>query len=104
VTEGERSALISGSALQGRYDKPVDRESAYEILLARKGVAPETPAQSAPGKAAAPEPGFLDQAGDFLGSTAGKALQSMARQAAGQLGRQLVRGLMGSLLGGSKRK
>ena len=104
LTEAERSALISGSALQGRYDKPVDRESAYEILLARKGVAPEVPAQSAPGKAAAPEPGFLDQAGDFLGSTAGKALQSMARQAAGQLGRQLVRGLMGSLLGGSKRK
>ena len=68
--------------------------------MARKGQASETtdPAQSKP------EPGLLDQAGEFLGTTAGKALQSMARQAASQMGRQLVRGLLGSLLGGSKRK
>ena len=101
LTAAERAALISRSALQGRYDKPVDRESAYEILMARKGVAPQDQAQT---QAAQHEPGFLDQAGDFLGTTAGKALQSMARQAAGQMGRQLVRGLLGSLLGNSKRK
>ena len=101
LTEAERAALISSSALLGRYDKPIDRESAYEVLMARKGVAPEPQAQE---KAAPHEPGLLDQAGDFLGSTAGKALQSMARQAASQMGRQLVRGLLGSLLGGSKRK
>ena len=101
LTEAERTVLISRSALQGRYDKPVDRESAYEILMARKGLAPEVQAQA---QTAPQEPGFLDQAGDFLGSTAGKALQSMARQAASQVGRQLVRGLLGSLLGGSKRK
>ena len=63
----------------------------------RKGVAPQE-------QATPHEPGLLDQAGDFLGTTAGKALQSMARQAASQMGRQLVRGLLGSLLGGSKRK
>ena len=103
LTEAERAALIRGSALQGRYDKPVDRESAYEILMARKGGVPQEQGQ-AQQEAAPHEPGFLDQAGDFLGSTAGKALQSMARQAAGQMGRQLVRGLLGSLLGGSKRK
>lgn len=101
LTEAERAALISGSALQGRYDKPIDRESAYEILMARKGVAPEAQAQA---PTAPHEPGLLDQAGEFLGSAAGKALQSMARQAANQMGRQLVRGLLGSLLGGSKRK
>ena len=99
LTEAERAALIAGSPLQGRYDKPIDRESAYEVLMARKGVAPQAQTQAAPH-----EPGLLDQAGDFLGSAAGKALQSMARQAAGQVGRQLVRGLLGSLLGGSKRK
>lgn len=47
--------------------------------------------------------GFLIRR-ETLGTTAGKALQSMARQAAGQMGRQLVRGLLGSLLGNSKRK
>ena len=98
LTEAERAALIATSPLQGRYDKPIDRESAYEVLMARKGQAPENAGQ------AKPEPGLLDQAGAFLGTTAGKALQSMARQAASQMGRQLVRGLMGSLLGGSKRK
>ena len=97
LTEAERAALIASSPLLGRYDKPIDRESAYEVLMARKGVAPQE-------QAAPHEPGLLDQAGDFLGTTAGKALQSMARQAASQMGRQLVRGLLGSLLGGSKRK
>ena len=97
LTEAERAALIASSPLLGRYDKPIDRESAYEVLMARKGVAPQE-------QATPHEPGLLDQAGDFLGTTAGKALQSMARQAASQMGRQLVRGLLGSLLGGSKRK
>ena len=104
LTDAERAALIARSPLQGRYERPIDRESAYEVLLARKGLAPQAQGQVAPEKSAPQEPGFLDQAGDFLGTTAGKALQSMARQAASQMGRQLVRGLLGSLLGGSKRK
>ena len=89
----------ASSPLQGRYDKPIDRESAYEVLMARKGGVPEGQAPVAP-----KEPGFLDQAGEFLGTSTGKALQSMARQAVNQMGRQLVRGLLGSLLGTSKRK
>jgi hypothetical protein len=32
--------LIAGSPLQGRYDKPIDRESAYEVLMGRKDLAP----------------------------------------------------------------
>ena len=102
LSEAERTALISGSSFKGRYDKPVDRESAYEVLMGRKGLAPEPDA--APGKPAAEEPSFTDRAGEFLGTAAGQALKSAMRQAANQLGRQLVRGLMGSLLGGSKRR
>ncbi|TDV70036.1 uncharacterized protein DUF853 [Pseudomonas sp. LP_7_YM] len=37
LSESERAALIAQSPLAGRYDKPVDRESSYEMLLARKG-------------------------------------------------------------------
>jgi len=101
LSDTERAALIAASPLAGRYDKPVDRESAYEMLLARKGgaAAPE----QAPTKAPAEE-SFADQAGDFLQSAAGQAIKSAVRQAANQFGRQLVRGLMGSLLGGSKRR
>ncbi|MFC6297581.1 DUF853 family protein [Pseudomonas sp. CCM 7893] len=99
LTEAERAALIASSPLLGRYDKPIDRESAYEVLMARKDLAPQEGATPA-----AEEPSFTDKAGAFLGTTAGKALKSAMQQAANQMGRQLVRGLLGSLLGGSKRK
>ncbi|MNJ78769.1 hypothetical protein D3C77_766090 [compost metagenome] len=77
----------------------MDRESAYEMLTARKGGA------GAPEQApVAAEESFTDKAGEFLQSAAGQAIKSAMRQAANQFGRQLVRGLMGSLLGGSKRR
>ena len=98
LSAAERSALIAASPLAGRYDKPVDRESAYEMLTQRKGEAVEpAPQPQADGES------FADKAGDFLQSAAGQAIKSAVRQAANQLGRQLVRGLMGSLLGGKKR-
>lgn len=102
LSEAERAALIRTSPLAGRYDKPIDRESAYEVLMARKALAPTE--QAAPGKPQPEEGSLADKAGEFLGSTAGMALKSVVRQAANQLGRQLVRGLMGSLLGGNKRR
>src|SRR5690606_7445 len=37
LSAAERSALVAASPLAGRYAKPVDRESAYEMLMARKG-------------------------------------------------------------------
>ncbi|MBM3107771.1 DUF853 family protein [Pseudomonas sp. V1] len=99
LSAAERAALIKASLLAGRYDKPVDRESAYEMLTARKGGA------GAPEQApVAAEESFTDKAGEFLQSAAGQAIKSAMRQAANQFGRQLVRGLMGSLLGGSKRR
>ena len=82
----------------GRYDKPVDRESAYELLTQRKGEAVEPAPQPK-----ANDSSFADKAGEFLQSTAGQAIKSAMRQAANQFGRQLVRGLMGSLLGGKKK-
>ena len=99
MTETERSMLIAGSPFKGRYDHPIDRESAYEVLVGRKGLAPEPEAEQ--GKQ---EPSFTEQAGEFLGTAAGKALKSAMQQAANQIGRQLVRGLMGSLLGSKKRR
>lgn len=102
LSEAERVALIRTSPLAGRYDKPIDRESAYEVLMVRKALAPTE--QAAPGKPQPEEESLADKAGEFLGSTAGMALKSVVRQAANQLGRQLVRGLMGSLLGGNKRR
>src|SRR3546814_11565707 len=89
LTEAERAGLIAGSPLQGRYEKPIDRESAYEVLMGRKGLEPQ--AEEAQGTATAEEPSFTDKAGEFLGTAAGQALKSAMRQAANQLGRQRVR-------------
>jgi DNA helicase HerA-like ATPase len=102
LSEAERAALIAQSPLAGRYDRPVDRESAYEMLLARKGAVPEAGTASAGAEKS--EGGFADMAGGFLGGLAGQAVKSAMRQAANQIGRELVRGLMGSLLGGSKKR
>ncbi len=101
LSETERTILIAGSPFKGRYDQPIDRESAYEVLMGRKGLAPEPEAEQ--GKQEQ-EPSFTEQAGEFLGTAAGKALKSAMQQAANQIGRQLVRGLMGSLLGSKKRR
>ncbi|UZJ61491.1 DUF853 domain-containing protein [Pseudomonas sp. KU26590] len=102
LTQAERAALIARSPLAGRYDKPVDRESAYEMLLARKGASVDPAEKPAAEKES--EGGFADMAGGFLGGLAGQAVKSAMRQAATQIGRELVRGLMGSLLGGSKKR
>ncbi|SQF96453.1 ATPase [Paucimonas lemoignei] len=102
LSETERASLIARSPLAGRYDKPIDRESAYEMLIARKVAAPE--GEETPPKTAREQQSFSDMAGEFLGGIAGQAMKNAARQAANQLGRQLVRGLMGSLLGGGKKR
>jgi len=99
LSEAERQTLIRQSPQAGRYDRAVDRESAYEILRDRQ--AERVPAQApAAEKTQAGQGGAL---GDLVGELAGNALRSAARQAANQLGRQLVRGLLGSLLGGKRR-
>lgn len=101
LTDAERVTLIAQSPLAGRYDKPVDRESAYEMLMARKVAAPDPDAAPAKEEQGG---GFADMAGGFLGGLAGTAMKSAMRTAANQIGRDLVRGLMGSLLGTSKRR
>lgn len=95
LDDQERRALIARSPLRGRYDKPTDRESAYEILLKRAEQATEAKPQE---QVSNPKNDASDAVGDF----AGRVIKSAMRQAATQLGRQLVRGLMGSLLGGKR--
>lgn len=96
LSEAERRALIAASPLHGRYEQPIDRESAYEVL-AQRAVAAQEPAA---GKS--PSTAERSGLGNDLGDLAGRAVKSALRQAANQLGRQLARGLLGSLLG-SKR-
>ena len=90
----ERQRVISQSAVYGFYEKIVDRESAYEKLTARA-------AQQAAGL------GLPKQTAEPLQQQAGAVLDAMAKSAAravgSQLGRQIIRGVLGSLFGGRRR-
>ncbi|MBU1283107.1 MAG: DUF853 domain-containing protein [Gammaproteobacteria bacterium] len=107
LSDAERTALIQQSPLRGRYDKPIDRESAYELLTARaEKIAAQQAEQSKPSvasKKAEAGSGIGGAAGELLGGLASQVMKTAMRQAANQIGRQLVRGLLGSLMGGKGR-
>ncbi|HEX6011286.1 MAG TPA: helicase HerA-like domain-containing protein, partial [Geminicoccaceae bacterium] len=54
VTPEERRQAIAASPVAGRYDEPVDRESAYEMLQNRATTVPVEPAPQDPWGATAP--------------------------------------------------
>jgi uncharacterized protein len=116
VTDAERAAVMGQSLVKGVYDTPVDRVSAYEVLEERAAKAavaaeaPEIPDLSEyfgrAGKTApAPEPQRQPRARVSQAQSPIEAFASSAMRSLGtQVGRQLVRGLMGSLLGGTTRR
>ena len=93
----ERAQVVRESALQGRYERIVDRESAYEKL---KEKASQQEAPVATGGGAAGQPGGKpSQAGVLIGAM----VKSAAHAIGSQLGRQIIRGVLGSILGGRRR-
>ncbi|PZU89619.1 MAG: ATPase [Chelatococcus sp.] len=121
----ERQQAMQNSAVRGKYDTMVDRESAYEELMRRKNLNPDgSPVQA---DAASGGGGILDTIGGWLGggvpqqrpktgpgsrggplpqSMAEKVLTSAARSAATTIGRQvgtaILRGVLGSMMGGKR--
>lgn len=92
ITPEERQACIAKSPVSGAYDHAIDRESAYELLHAKaQEVAAEPPPPTRKH-----DTGAGDQAGKIIGAMA----TSVVRAAGTQLGRQLVRGLLGGLFKG----
>jgi uncharacterized protein len=108
ITPDERAAVRARSPVGAKYDNPVNRESAYEILNRRAAPAD---AQARPGSAQTEEPaesgGGLS---DLLWGTKRRQgmVETMAKQAArtvgSQIGRQILRGVLGGILGGSRRR
>jgi DNA helicase HerA-like ATPase len=115
VSPAERQGIIKGSVVFGTYETPVDRESAFEILQKRAQQSGAAPAAApglpgAPGQPAAPSGGMLGGLGSVLfGSTGPRGgkreglVEKMAGSAVRTAGTMLVRGLLGSLLGGKRR-
>jgi len=129
ITPEQRQALLANSLVAGVYEQTLDRESAYERL---KGVAPaagnsvaNNPAGSAPANSSLGTAGqapaqatvtdqVLSGLGDALfGSTGPRGgqrqglaqmmVKSAVRNIGSAVGREIVRGVMGSILGGRKR-
>ena len=82
--------------MRGRYDKPLDRESAYEILQARAGAVEAAARTEADAKQRAKQ---TAQTGKVIESMA----RSVARSIGTQIGRQLSRGFLGRCLGEERR-
>ena len=102
ATPAERQAAIAASPLANRYDKTVDRKSAYEDL-ARRAEPAAAPARAGPWTA--PEPGPRDReerapqrrGASRSDSVATAATKSVLRSVGSAIGRELVRGILGSL-------
>ncbi len=113
--DAERQAVLDRSPVRGRYEQAVDRESAYERLTARaqQATSPAAPAPAADddwqrqvedafGRGSKPAPTTVPRKPARRGdSVAEAAVKSAVRGLSGTLGReigkQLLRGLLGSL-------
>jgi hypothetical protein len=94
VTPAERQATMAESPVRGRYDQVQDRQSAFEMLQARA----EQKLQ--PAEAAA-EPPRGRQPRSEIATMAMAFGTSMVRTLGTQVGRELIRGVLGGLTAGS---
>ncbi|MBV9077010.1 MAG: DUF853 family protein, partial [Methylobacteriaceae bacterium] len=127
LTADERREVVAGSPIRGKYDDPVDRESAYEMLAQRKGL-DEAPGQGAAqsgglggilgritetitgggGGGAAPQPSGPVRGGgrqpmSITELVIRSAAQNIARSLGTQLAREggkILRNQLGGILGG----
>jgi hypothetical protein len=103
LTPEERAQVRGQSPVGAKYDSPVNRESAYEILTRRAKLASPSEAGAAAQQGTKTESG--DPLRDFLLGTKRRQgmVETLAKQAArtvgGQIGRQIARGILGGISG-----
>ncbi len=101
IPPGKRREIIEKSPLYGQYEKMVDRESAYEVLQRKmKQIEPKNiPEQKS--QKTYPEERRYDYQGygsRRRGRPRDTIMEKMAKQAVSTVGRELIRGILGSLL------
>ena len=114
VTSDEQDKLIKQSIFYGRYEKAIDRESAYELLTGRVEKSAADNAKTSKEKTTAvktskpvnADKGIGQEMRDFVfGSTGPRGgkkdglVQTAAKSAARTVGNNIARGLLGSLIG-----
>ena len=115
IKPGQRKTLMAQSLVAGVYEEEVERESAYEILTSRAEKVAEQQAESKEAAGKAKEDAKAEKAGLAKQKEMAKTkrtssrrsdsamdafVKSAMRSLGGQVGRKLVRGLLGSLFGG----
>ena len=114
LTEAERSAAFQNSSFLEKYKTAVDRESAYEKLKGRAEEKLSTEA-SVPAQEKPTGPASSTVSDILFGRTGPRggrqsqgileaATKSAVRTMGSELGRQIIRGVLGSILGGGKRR
>lgn len=112
LNENERKKIRQESPLQGQYDKAVDRESAYEILKEKEeklisrqknemAEAKKLREKATRDKAAAKKERAKRKKPRSNRQSYGEAfIKTLIRTVSSGVGRKIVRGLLGSILGG----
>ncbi len=105
ITEEERRKVIRNSPVYGLYDEPEDRISAYETLKKRAEERAEAEARAREEEErrkaeekAAREAARASRSSSRRMSTTERFIKSMAGSIGTQLGRAVIRGILGSLL------
>ena len=116
IDAAERRKAIETAAIFGHYEKTIDRESAYEKLKGRAVERHESAPQPQASPAQTPAGGGGSIFSDVLFGRTGprgghqtkgmvEALATSAMRSIGsELGRQVLRGVLGSILGSAKRR
>jgi DNA helicase HerA-like ATPase len=95
ATRAEREAVIAASIFSRRYDEPVDRRSAYEMLNERAENKSKQEADAAAEKTASKKtPARSSNRQGVMEAM----LKSIVRSIGSSLGRQISRGVLGSIL------
>jgi DNA double-strand break repair helicase HerA and related ATPase len=89
LSSAERGLVVQQSTLYGHYEKAVDRDSAYEMLKAR---APQPAAGQSPASSGGV---WQSEAGEMMEAFGKSAVRAIGSQ----LGREIMRGVMGSIFG-----
>jgi DNA helicase HerA-like ATPase len=113
ITPEERAAVRARSPLGAKYDARVNRESAYEMLARRAEGSGVGPGPSQPRAESSPAPGASRPESAEGGSAMSDLIwgtkrrqglaETMGKQVMRSVGTQLVRGILGSILGGKRR-
>ena len=98
LTQDERQQHLTRSPLVSQYDVAIDRESAHEILKQRAEKIARFEDNVKPVRKATART-EKSQVENLVGAMAKSAVRTIGTQ----LGRQIVRGFLGSLLGGKRR-